>query len=100
VLRVFVSRVNKLNQLKRHLYYLLAIIGVVMFSIRSYLVPPETSFTIWFIRLGYLFIFCGCIVGGVEEYMKKHKISAYILFGIGILIIFDFFWLKFLLLTY
>jgi hypothetical protein len=79
------------------LYYLLAIIGVVMFSIRSYLVPPETSFTIWLTRLGYLFFFCGAIVGGVEEYMKKHKISAYILFGIGGLIIFDFFWLKFIL---
>jgi hypothetical protein len=80
-----------LNKLKRHLYYLLMIIGVVMFSIRSYSVPPETSFTIWLIRLGYLFFFCGAIVGGVEEYKIKHKISAYILIGIGGLIIFDFF---------
>ncbi|CRK83421.1 hypothetical protein BN000_03389 [Neobacillus massiliamazoniensis] len=86
-----------MNQLKRHFWYLLMIIGTVMFLIHSSLVTPETSFTIWLTRLGYLFFFCGVIVGGVEEYMKKHKISAYILFGIGILMIFDFFWLQFLL---
>ncbi|MFJ5718256.1 hypothetical protein [Neobacillus sp. NPDC093127] len=73
---------------------LLIVIGVVMIIIRSFLVPSETSFTIWLTRLGYLFFFCGVIMGGVEEYMKKHKISAYILFGIGILIIFDYFWWK------
>jgi hypothetical protein len=91
-----------LNQLKllTILWRLLMIIGVVTFSIRFFLVPPETSFTIWLIRLGYLFYFCAVLVGGVEEYMKKHKISAYILFGIGILIIIDFFRWKFILLNY
>jgi hypothetical protein len=75
--------VNKLNQLKwlTILVRLLIVIGVVMLIIHSF--------------LGYLFFFCGAIVGGVEEYMKKHKISAYILFGIGILIIFVFVWEKF-----
>lgn len=71
-----------------------------MFSIRSYLVPPETLFTIWLIRLGYLFTFCSCIVAAVDEYRLKHKINAYILFGVGIFLIFDFFWLKLLLHTY
>ena len=77
------ERVNKLNQLKllNILVSFLIVIGAVMFIIHSF--------------LGYLFFFCGAIVGGVQEYMKKHKISAYILFGISILIIFAFVWEKF-----
>ncbi|WP_066073175.1 hypothetical protein [Neobacillus soli] len=74
---------------------LLMITGVVMFIIHAFLVAPETPFTLWINRLGGLFFFCGVIVGGVEAYMKKHRIAGYILLGIGILMIFDFVWLKF-----
>lgn len=66
-----------------------------MFILHSFLVEPETSFTLWLNRVAGLFFFCGVILSGVEAYQKKHRIVAFLMLGIGFLMILDFVLLKF-----